>query len=50
MTVSVRYYGKQVNLPTSHCGEVTTYDHNKLLDTAYSLLCTMTENQKSLNW
>lgn len=50
MTVSVRYSNKEANLPTSQCGEVTTYNSNKLLDTAYSMLCTMTENQKSLKW
>eukprot|EP00102_Acyrthosiphon_pisum_P018963 XP_016656173.1 PREDICTED: DNA polymerase eta-like isoform X2 [Acyrthosiphon pisum] len=50
MTVSVRYLDKKTKLPTSQCFEVTTYSHNKLLDTAYSSLCTMTENQKSLQW
>lgn len=50
MTVSVRYAKKNTNLPTSQCGEVTSYNKNKLLDTAYSMLCTMTENQKTLNW
>lgn len=50
MTVSVRYLDKKTKLPTSQCFEVTTYNPNKLLDTAYSSLCTMTENQKSLHW
>lgn len=50
MTVSVRYLDKKTKLPTSQCFEVTTYNHNKLLDAAYSSLCTMTENQKSLHW
>ncbi|CAH1732942.1 unnamed protein product [Aphis gossypii] len=50
MTVSVRYLDKNTKLPTSQCFEVTTYNHNKLLDTAYSSLCTTTENQKSLHW
>lgn len=50
MTISVRYLDRKTKLPTSQCFEVTTYSHNKLLDTAYSSLCTMTENQKSLHW
>ncbi|XP_025200444.1 DNA polymerase eta-like [Melanaphis sacchari] len=50
MTVSVRYLDKNTKLPTSQCFEVTTYNHNKLLDAAFSSLCTMTENQKSLHW
>ncbi|XP_060847284.1 DNA polymerase eta-like [Rhopalosiphum padi] len=50
MTVSVRYLDKNTKLPISQCSEVTTYNHEKLLDTAYSSLCTMTENQKSLHW
>jgi hypothetical protein len=50
MTISVRYLNKETNLPTSQCGEVTTYNNRKLLDLAYSLLSNMTENQKSSNW
>lgn len=50
MTVSVRYSNKETNLPTSQCGEITTYNYNKLLDSAFTMLCSMTENQKSLNW
>jgi len=50
MTISVRYLDKKTKLPTSQCFEVTTYSHNKLLDAAYSSLCNMTENQKSLHW
>lgn len=50
MTVSVRYLDKKTKLATSQCFEVTTYNHNKLLDTSFSSLCTMTENQKSLHW
>lgn len=50
MTVSVRYSDKKINLPTSQCGEVTTYNSNKLLDAAFLMLCTMTENQKTSNW
>jgi len=50
MTVSVKYTNKELNLPTSQCYEVTTYNNKKLLDTAYSLLCSITENKKSLSW
>lgn len=50
MTVSVKYTNKETNLPTSQCCEVTTYNDKKLLDAAYSLLCSITENKKSLNW
>uniref|UniRef100_A0A2S2N6C2 DNA polymerase eta n=1 Tax=Schizaphis graminum TaxID=13262 RepID=A0A2S2N6C2_SCHGA len=50
MTVSIRYLDKHTKLPISQCSEVSTYNHDKLLDTAYSSLCTMTENQKSLHW
>lgn len=50
MTVSVRYSKKETNLPTSQCGEVNSYNINKLFESAYSMLCIMTENQKSSNW
>ncbi|XP_015373333.1 PREDICTED: DNA polymerase eta-like isoform X2 [Diuraphis noxia] len=50
MTVSVRYLDKKTKLPTSQCFEVTTYNHNKLLDSSFSSLCTMTDNQKSIHW
>ncbi|XP_050540590.1 DNA polymerase eta-like [Daktulosphaira vitifoliae] len=51
MTVSVKYQNREVNLPTSHCGEVISYCREKLMTTAFSLLCSMTDNQKqSINW
>ncbi|XP_050419950.1 DNA polymerase eta-like [Adelges cooleyi] len=51
MTVSVRYQNRDTSLPTSHCGEVTTYNRDKLLNTAHTLLYSMTDNQKSsINW
>ncbi|VVC33008.1 UmuC domain,DNA polymerase eta/kappa/iota/IV,DNA polymerase, Y-family, little finger domain [Cinara cedri] len=49
--VNVKYSNKDTNLASSQCGEVTTYNFKKLFDSAYSMLCTMSENQqKSLTW
>lgn len=50
MTVSAKYLNKETNLPTSQCGEINSYCNNKLLECAYSMLCAMTENQKTSTW
>lgn len=50
MTISVKYSNTETQLPTSQCDEITTYNKDKLLDNAYSMLCTITGNQNSLNW
>lgn len=50
MIISLRYINNEKNLQTSQSHKIITYDINKLLDSAYSVLCTMTGNQNSLNW
>lgn len=50
MIISLRYINNEQNLQTSQSHKIITYDINKLLDSAYSMLCLMTGNQNSLIW